>query len=284
MRKYSSKTIRSWEEFQKFISRRFKNSKSKKWIFRGHKSGESLKSSLERAVIYYPKDLKKKGEAEKRILREFKRRYHQYSSDIPKDEDDLEWFSLMQHYGAPTRLLDFTYSPYIAVYFALEHTSANKTGTETFEVFAVNAKWAIKQSIKNHGDSPEAKDFFEDPVSNTCLDRKLYKKYFIEGTPKKFVCPFNPFRLHERISLQNGVFMCPGAVNKKFEENLESLGGDKRANIIKITLKFNKTQIREAREKLYDLNITRATLFPGLEGFARSLAIFPPKMLISKKV
>ena len=78
--------------------------------------------------------------------------------------------------------------------------------------------------------------------------------------------------------------MCPGNVNKTFKENLESLSGDKEANVIKITLRFNKTQIIEARESLYDLNITRAALFPGLEGFAKSLAIFPPKMLIPKKV
>ena len=111
MREYGSITVTRWNKFCRLMSRQFKNSKSKKWIFRGHKSGESLKSSLERAIIYFPKDLKNNGEAEKRILREFKRRYHQYSSDIPKDGDDLEWFSIMQHYGAPTRLLDFTYSP-----------------------------------------------------------------------------------------------------------------------------------------------------------------------------
>ena len=40
----------------------------------------------------------------------------------------------MQHHGAPTRLLDFTWSPYVAAFFALVHT------TKQAAVWAVNPK------------------------------------------------------------------------------------------------------------------------------------------------
>ena len=40
-------------------------------------------------------------------------------------EDDFEWMALMQHHGAPTRLIDFTWSPYVAAFFALERTLAD---------------------------------------------------------------------------------------------------------------------------------------------------------------
>ena len=47
----------------------------------------------------------------------------------------LEWLALMQHYGTPTRLLDFTRSPYVACYFALEElprTDPDKSETVRF--------------------------------------------------------------------------------------------------------------------------------------------------------
>lgn len=190
----------------------------------------------------------------------------------------------MRHYGAPTRLLDFTYSPYIAAYFALEHTDFDKQkkGSETFEVFAVNAIWARDESARINGCDPN-ENFFKNLIGNGDLDRREFKRYFIDNKSKEFACPFNPFRLTERISIQSGVFMCPGNVNKTFEENLTNLKGWKN-NTIKLVLKLQHREIVKVREILYDFNITRATLFPGLEGFAKSLSIYPPKTLDSKKL
>jgi hypothetical protein len=287
MGEYVSKPpITSWNEFCKITPQEFKSVQNKKWIFRGHIPGKPLLFSLDRAVQYYPSRLRQKNKAEKALLREFKRRYHQYSSDAPEDEDHLEWLSIMQHYGAPTRLLDFAYSPHVAAYFALEYAGENKPkGTkEAFEIFAINAKWAVRASAKINN-FKKNNNFFSKYIGNTDKDRKDFKRYFIDNSSKKFVCPFNPFRLTERISLQNSVFMCPGNVMKTFDENLRSLCSmSKIGNIVVLTLEFDRQEIITARGRLYDLNITRATLFPGLEGFAKSLTIYPPKMLMEKDV
>lgn len=42
---------------------------------------------------------------------------------VPDDGDTFAWLAIMQHYGAPTRLLDFTRSPYVALFFAVEKPS-----------------------------------------------------------------------------------------------------------------------------------------------------------------
>ncbi|MFH1046610.1 MAG: FRG domain-containing protein [Candidatus Omnitrophota bacterium] len=278
MPKYADRKV-CWKDFPE-ITKDFEKQKQK-WIYRGHIPGKTLMSSLERAVLYYPYELRTKSKAEKLLLREFKRRYHQYSSDVPKENDYLEWFSIMQHYGAPTRLLDFTYSIYIAAYFALEHTDFEpKAAIQQFEVFAVNTEWAIEESISQFHNSKKARNFFWKRINNTDEDLRNFRNYFMNNSPKGFVLPFNPFRLTERLSLQKGVFMCPGNINKTFEKNLKSLKGwNNKNNIVRLTLHFNRAEIIDVRSYLYDLNITRATLFPGLEGFAKSLAVYPFKLL-----
>ena len=66
-----------------------------------------------------------------RVLDEFPRRASRYFGSNQQPADQLEWLSWMQHFGAPTQLLDFTYSPYVAVYFAFEEKDRGMRLPET---------------------------------------------------------------------------------------------------------------------------------------------------------
>ena len=94
----------------------------KSFIFRGQSNPKwSLETTLFREYNRLGKDYNKRSlyNIEQMILRDFKRQYNRFGRHhLIKDKDYYEWFSLMQHHGVPTRFLDFTYSFYVALYFA----------------------------------------------------------------------------------------------------------------------------------------------------------------------
>lgn len=79
-------------------------------IYRGHSScGYELKASVGR-IEGCSDDL------EIKLFLEFKKRYRPYTKEFPKT--DIELLFMAQHYGVPTRLLDWTFNPLIALFFA----------------------------------------------------------------------------------------------------------------------------------------------------------------------
>ena len=92
----------------------------RKWVFRGQANANwKIRSSLE---VITPKELLKNPNAEQIIHEKelqsflrFRRYGHPYIE--PLDLNVVEWFAYMQHFGIKTRLVDFTESPYTALYF-----------------------------------------------------------------------------------------------------------------------------------------------------------------------
>lgn len=114
------------------------------FYFRGQADAEwDLSSSLERMVksLYqreYYFDIPRRYEVE--MLEEFKRKYPLYEKHrIPAEEDNIEWLSIMQHYGTCTRLVDATESIYVALFMATQTPFSNSDA----------AIWAINQNILN---------------------------------------------------------------------------------------------------------------------------------------
>jgi len=197
------------------------------------------------------------------VLREFRRRYHHYSKDVPDAKDDLEWLALMQHHGAPTRLLDWTYSIYVAAYFALEDAEGDCA------VWAMDAEnWLIPRAAELFVAAGKDGSYVGGLIQEEMAS--AFRGIFMDAPLVKVVAPVNAFRLNERLTIQKGLFLSPGDVSVSLMENLERMGDwGAHAEIHVIPERLR----REAIAKLFLMNVHRATLFPGLDGFAQSLGV-----------
>src|SRR5947199_119509 len=91
------------------------------WIFRGQRDSTwHLQPSLERTIGRFGLGLAQGSRLEGGLLRRFQRHAQHYLPEVPDDRNFMEWLALMQHYGAPTRLLDWTHSFFVAAFFALD--------------------------------------------------------------------------------------------------------------------------------------------------------------------
>jgi hypothetical protein len=281
----------NWSEALGYLAKLQDSSEDKDhWVFRGCSSSNwKLQSSLERVCDQLGIEGKVRPKWELGLLRKFKRQYQRYGLSTPRDDDIIEWFSLMQHYGAPTRLLDFSHSLFVATYFALKELppirkSSNKDGEDCVTTEEYPVVWAINQ--KQLDDAFKAQYPNLDRVFSKSKDAwtwDSFNRVFALKTPLRFVRTTNPYRLNERLVVQQGLFLCSGDISASFEKNLGAMFGTDPPidRAVKIILKFELAAWKEALIYLQRMNMTAATLFPGLDGFAQSLRtqmVFWPKM------
>jgi len=249
------------------------------WVYRGQSAGWKLETTLERNCKMSHYDLKDAPGIEIEMIRHFQRLYN---GEDRKDviEDTLYCISLMRHYGAPTCLLDFTYSKDVAIYFALECAydtvprKKDKPEEPDYDAKRSLAVWCINAKILDacfKAKHPVASRLKESRVNdekrNECSFLPLYMQNKYD-----FVTTENPLRLHQRLDIQHGVFLCPGNMGKLFMDNLKGLFDDKIEGwMYKFDCKLTPQELQQELEKFRNKTITRQSLLPGLDGFAQSM-------------
>ena len=255
-----------------------------KWVCRGHSDAEwKLTTTLQRAGGW-PKRRRTFARLEETILETFLQRAHAHMREadvpVPEDADKLDWLALIQHYGGPTRLLDFTESFYVAVFFALERRAC-----ETYHGDA--AVWAVQRDrLLNAANKKLEGSKVSDPKTrgNASIGSKVKQQ------PLAF--PMMPERISVRMAAQQGIFLCPLDIARTFEQNLfgtfgldPNVQGDTRTQDFNVSSNiFTRTELRAilkiilppqvhsaAFKSLRGMNINASSLFPGLDGLARSL-------------
>ena len=253
---YKQYRLESWDAFLKIIT----DSPYSNWAFRGHRKEQwPLASALSRYFRSFRLDRRAWPQQEDRILRVFKRKAIQFLAQPPTLDDDFQWLALMQHHGAPTRLLDFTWSPYVAAFFALERATSEAA------VWALNPADISAGGIRR---SPKSK---ARAIATSAMDPRLagnFARYFLKGN-REFMWLGEPEVMNRRLIAQSGTFVLPGVLDRPMEDIARKYPDPKNmmAKFILPAGKIRETGLRE----LYRMNITFATLFPDLDGLARSL-------------
>ncbi len=268
---YSEETISAWSDLLSFYY--CNKGKWRDWVFRGQSDYQwDLSSSLERAFDDY--DIVGDGrlKKEKGLVRRFERQYHLYSNNVPEPNSYIEWFSIMQHYGCPTRLLDFTYSFFIALFFSIEKNGFQKgegfSKKSESSIWAINIKW-LEKRFKDKA-NPSVKPLLEkDPnIKENDTVREIL------NNPQAFILNINPLRFNERLVSQQSIFVMPLDLRVSFMDNICGVSDniqDIRDNIKKIKIEYTIDFLKDAFYDLNRMNINRATLFPGIDGYAHYL-------------
>lgn len=252
---YKQINVDSWGQFRSLVD----GEEFQSWAFRGQADAEwPLLSSLSRYLEANKVDPRSWSGQEERILRIFRRKAHLFLQHVPPDEEDFQWLALMQHHGAPTRLIDLTWSPYVAAFFALERA------TRPAAVWAFRAPGIseLDEQIIRGGKRIRPRDMSVWKTGN-------YNQYFLLGTIP-FVVISEPLVMNRRLIAQSGTFMVPGILDEPVENILNEYPNPE-STVVKIVL--DTGAMRDAAMRtLYSMNLTNATLFPDLDGLARSMA------------
>ena len=188
------------------------------------------------------------------IYNDFKRQAANYiDGNTPSKDETIDWLSLMRHHGAPSRLLDFSCSFWIAVFFALESAESE------FAVFAVNLDGLFKTGI---GTVSKSRMSGVEIVSNSILGEDHFDPPFVFGC--------SPNIENQRFASQQGHFLVGTSSKTRFHDAIEQMDQKSENRIIeKFILDFGLQH--QLLYKLASMNISMASLMPGLDGFARSL-------------
>jgi hypothetical protein len=194
------------------------------------------------------KDKAQKRKYSKRVIRDFLEKFkidaHQYISSPGDIKNEVEWMLYAQHYGLPTKLLDFTTSHITSILFAVEKSFQNEI-TENAVVYflnplALNHKFKQQSKIINISDIKD----------NTIIEQ--------DGP-----IVINGRKLNTRINAQKGLFV----LFQDEDNSLEKINDESILRKIEIC----KEDMTNILSSLYVMGISFTHLYPELESVTKDI-------------
>jgi hypothetical protein len=190
------------------------------------------------------------------LLRNFRKyAYRQGAAD-----SIWQWLAIAQHRGLPTRLLDWTYSPFVALHFATANLSNMQEDGVVWTINFVEANRFVPERLRRlmtkEGSDTATVDTLRAFPNLRTFDR-------LTRTP--FVVFLEPPSLDPRIVNQLALFSLMSSASATLDDWLAAHPRLARRVIIPASLKW------EVRDKLDQANVNERVLFPGLDGLSRWL-------------
>lgn len=198
---------------------------------------------------------------EDEIRAEFQRRAPQYMTEsVPADY--WGWYFLMQHYGAPTRLLDWTDSALVALFFALNSDDKAPKDKEDAGVWMLDPWWLNEEVLGDESvllpDFSAAEKYLAAPYDR--LNKAGHTKIG-PALPAAIDPPF----LARRVAVQRSHFTIFGSNREGLTELMQRDGSHL------ILFRVAKKAIPRMRADLTTLGVTDTTIYPDLRGLADEL-------------
>lgn len=244
---------KSWSHLQELLFRdtfdpsieRYRSS----YIYRGMNDAQhTLKTSLARLGGPYER-------LERHLLRNFKK--YALKSDI-SETSVWNQLALAQHHGLPTRLLDWTYSPYVALHFATNDIHQYDKDGIIWATNYVKLNENLPDRLKAVIQREQSNTFTAEMLDGVCKDLDGLKRLEEE----EFLLFLEPPSLDERIVNQFALFSLLSSATASMDEWLE----DHDSHVYRIEIPAELKW--EIRDKLDQANITERVLFPGLDGLS----------------
>ena len=168
------------------------------------------------------------------------------------------WLSLAKHHGLPTRLLDWTYSPYVAMHFATHDVKHYDDDGAIWCVDYRKINDLLPSRLQSVLRDADVNIFTTEMLNDVATSLEQFDRL----SKKDFVAFFEPPSLDERIVNQFALFSLPSSPDLVLNKYLEQRAGTYRKIVFPAALKW------EIRDKLDQVNITERVLFPGLDGLS----------------
>lgn len=245
----------SWEELGELLfegawDERLQRHRLKK-AFRGTGRAEGLLTTLTRLGGDY-------AAKEPHVIRNFRKYAHPSS---PGEQGLWNWLALAAHHGLPTRLLDWTFSPYVALHFATSDLHSFQADGEI---------WCVDFEATNRSLPEQLRATLREEGSQVFTGEMLWRHAQALSeldtlSAEPFALFLEPPSLDDRIVNQAALFSLMSSSSGRMDEWLALRPETFRRVVVPAALKW------EIRDKLDQANITERVLFPGLDGLSRWL-------------